>query len=168
MSMVYNRCQPAAKKVAVALESLIRSQFPRDNLYVVGFSWVAREYKPDDLVEMGRFDNSTGSNMAHGLMLARQLLARHHGVNKQIIMITDGGPTMWFEDGEWKLNYPPNAYAEQQTLLEAQRCTRERITIKTCMLKDDRCMRAFVNHLSAINTGLPFNAVKTNMAEYLH
>src|SRR6266487_4393453 len=47
MSMVYNSCQPAAKKVAVALESLIRSQFPRDNLYVVGFSYVAREFKPN-------------------------------------------------------------------------------------------------------------------------
>jgi len=167
MSMVYNGCQPAAKKVAVALESLIRSQFPRDNLYVVGFSWVAREYKPDELVEMGRFDNSTGTNMAHGLMLARQLLARHHGVNKQIIMITDGGPTMWFEDGEWKFNYPPNAYAEQQTLLEAQRCTRERITINTFMLEDDRWMVAFVNQLSAINHGRTFYADKNNLGEYL-
>src|SRR5579884_1847584 len=77
MSMIYNGCQPAAKKVAVALESLIRSQFPRDNLYIVGFSFLAREYKPEELVEMGRYDNSTGTNMAHGLMLARQLLARH-------------------------------------------------------------------------------------------
>src|SRR3989440_3913438 len=59
MSMIYNGCQPAAKKVAVALESLIRSQFPRDNLYVVGFSFVAREYKPQELVEISRFDNDT-------------------------------------------------------------------------------------------------------------
>ena len=167
MSMVYNGCQPAAKKVAVALESLIRSQFPRDNLHVVGFSWVAREYKPEELVEMGRFDNSTGTNMAHGLMLARQLLARHHGVNKQIIMITDGGPTMWFEDGEWQFGYPPNALAEQQTLLEAQRCTRERITINTFMLEDDRWMVAFVNQLSAINHGRTFYADKNNLGEYL-
>jgi uncharacterized protein with von Willebrand factor type A (vWA) domain len=167
MSMVYNGCQPAAKKVAVALESLIRSQFPRDNLYIVGFSWVAREYKPDELVEMGRFDNSTGTNMAHGLMLARQLLARQHGVNKQIIMITDGGPTMWFEDGEWQFGYPPNALAEQQTLLEAQRCTRERITINTFMLEDDRWMVAFVNQLSAINHGRTFYADKNNLGEYL-
>ncbi|HKV01165.1 MAG TPA: VWA domain-containing protein, partial [Ktedonobacteraceae bacterium] len=167
MSMVYNGCQPAAKKVAVALESLIRSQFPRDNLYVVGFSWVAREYKPDELVEMGRYDNSTGTNMAHGLMLARQLLARQHGVNKQIIMITDGGPTMWFEDGEWQFGYPPNPYAEQQTLLEVQRCTRERITINTFMLEDDRWMVAFVNQLSAINHGRTFYADKNNLGEYL-
>jgi uncharacterized protein with von Willebrand factor type A (vWA) domain len=167
MSMVYNGCQPAAKKVAVALESLIRSQFPRDNLYVVGFSFVAREYKPEELVEMGRYDNSTGTNMAHGFMLARQLLARHHGVNKQIIMITDGGPTVWFEDGEWQFGYPPNPFAEQQTLLEVQRCTRERITINTFMLEDDRWMVAFVNQLSSINHGRTFYADKNNLGEYL-
>src|SRR5713226_3679910 len=167
MSMIYNGCQPAAKKVAVALESLIRSQFPRDNLYVVGFSFVAREYKPEELVEMGRYDNSTGTNMAHGFMLARQLLARHHGVNKQIIMITDGGPTVWFEGGEWQFFYPPNPYAEQQTLLEVQRCTREGITINTFMLEDDRWMVAFVNQLSKINNGRTFYADKNNLGEYL-
>jgi uncharacterized protein with von Willebrand factor type A (vWA) domain len=167
MSMVYNGCQPAAKKVAVALESLIRSQFPRDNLHVVGFSFVAREYKPEELVEMGRYDNSTGTNMAHGLMLARQLLARHHGVNKQIIMITDGGPTVWFEEGEWHFDYPPNPFAEQQTLLEVQRCTREGITINTFMLEDDRWMVAFVNQLSSINHGRTFYADKDNLGEYL-
>jgi uncharacterized protein with von Willebrand factor type A (vWA) domain len=167
MSMVYNGCQPAAKKVAVALESLIRSQFPRDNLYVVGFSYVAREYKPEELVEMGRYDNSTGTNMAHAFMLARQLLSRHHGVNKQIILITDGGPTVWLEDGEWLFGYPPNPYAEQQTLLEVQRCTREGITINTFMLEDDRWMVAFVNQLSSVNHGRTFYADKYNLGEYL-
>ena len=167
MSMVYNGCQPAAKKVAVALESLIRSQFPRDNLYVVGFSFVAREYKPEELVEMGRYDNSTGTNMAHGLMLARQLLARHRGVNKQIIMITDGGPTVWLEDGEWQFGYPPNPFAEQQALLEAQRCTRDGITINTFMLEDDRWMVAFVNQMASINHGRTFYADKNNLGEYL-
>jgi uncharacterized protein with von Willebrand factor type A (vWA) domain len=167
MSMVYNGCQPAAKKVAVALESLIRSQFPRDNLYVVGFSFLAREYKPEELVEMGRYDNSTGTNMAHGLMLARQLLSRHRGVNKQIIMITDGGPTVWLEDGEWQFGYPPNPYAEQQALLEVQRCTRDGITINTFMLEDDRWMVAFVNQMASINHGRTFYADKNNLGEYL-
>ncbi len=167
MSMIYNGCQPAAKKVAVALESLIRSQFPRDNLHIVGFSYLAREYKSEELVEMSRFDNETGTNMAHGLMLARQLLGRHHGVNKQIILITDGGPTYWHEDGEWHFGYPPNAYAEQQTLLEAQRCTREGITINTFMLGEDRWMIAFINQLAEINRGRTFYADKNNLGEYL-
>src|SRR3984893_490975 len=167
MSMIYNGCQPAAKKVAVALESLIRSQFPRDNLYIVGFSRIAREYKPDELIEMSRLDNSQGTNMAHGLMLSRQLLARSRSVNKQIIMITDGGPTVWYEDGEWLFNWPYNHLAEQQTLLEVQRCTREGITINTFMLEDDSWMIAFVNQMAQINHGRTFYADKNNLGEYL-
>jgi len=166
LSMVYNGCQQAAKKVAVALESLIRSQFPRDNLYIVGFSAVAREYKPDELIEMSRYDNERGTNMAHGLMLSRQLLARQHGVNKQIIMITDGGPTVWYEDGGWQFAFP-SPYAEQQTLLEAKRCTREGITINTFMLYDDTWMIAFVNQMAQVNRGRTFYADKDNLGEYL-
>lgn len=166
LSMIYNDCQPAAKKVAVALESLIRSQFPRDNLYVVGFSHIAREYKPEELIEMSRYDNDRGTNMVHGLMLARKLLGRHRGVNKQIIMITDGGPTVWYEDGEWQFMYP-SPWAEQQTLLEAQRCTRDGITINTFMLYDDQFMVAFVNQLAEINHGRMFYADKDNLGEYL-
>ena len=167
MSMVYNGCQPAAKKVAVALESLIRSQFPRDNLYIVGFSRIAQEFKPNELIEMSTLDNQQGTNMAHGLMLSRQLLARHRGVNKQIIMITDGGPTVWYEDGEWRFNWPYNHLAEQQTLLEVKRCTRESIIINTFMLEDDNWMIAFVNQMSQINRGRTFYADKNNLGEYL-
>jgi uncharacterized protein with von Willebrand factor type A (vWA) domain len=167
LSMVYNGCQPAAKKVAVALESLIRSQFPRDNLYIVGFSRIAQEFKPNELIEMSTLDNQQGTNMAHGLMLSRQLLARHRGVNKQIIMITDGGPTVWYEDGEWLFNWPYNHLAEQQTLLEVKRCTREGITINTFMLEDDNWMIAFVNQMSQINNGRTFYADKNNLGEYL-
>ena len=166
LSMIYNGCQPAAKKVAVALESLIRSQFPRDNLYIVGFSRMGREYKPNELIELSMADNDRGTNMAHGLMLSRKLLARSRGVNKQIIMITDGGPTVWYEDGEWQFQYP-SPYAEQQTLLEAQRCTREGITINTFMLYDDEWMVAFVDQLTEINKGRMFYADKDNLGEYL-
>ncbi len=166
LSMIYNGCQPAAKKVAVALESLIRSQFPRDNLYIVGFSRMGREYKPNELIELSMADNDRGTNMAHGLMLSRKLLARSRGVNKQIIMITDGGPTVWYEDGEWQFQYP-SPYAEQQTLLEVQRCTREGITINTFMLYDDDWMVAFVDQLTEINKGRMFYADKDNLGEYL-
>jgi uncharacterized protein with von Willebrand factor type A (vWA) domain len=168
LSMVYNGCQQAAKKVAVALESLIRSQFPRDNLYIVGFSALAREYKPNELVELSRYDNDRGTNMAHGLLLARRLLSRHRGVNKQVIMITDGGPTVWYEEalGGWQFAYP-SPWAEKQTLLEVQRCTREGITINTFMLYDDQWMVAFVNQMAEINHGRTFYADKDNLGEYL-
>jgi uncharacterized protein with von Willebrand factor type A (vWA) domain len=166
-SMIYNGCHIAAKKVAVALESLIRSQFPRDHLFIVGFSFVAHEFKPQELIELSASDNSTGTNLAHGLMLARQLLARQHGVNKQIILITDGGPTVWYEDNEWQFDYPPNPYAEQQSLLEVQRCTRDGITINTFMLENNPWMVSFVNQLSSINHGRTFYADRNNLGEYL-
>ena len=87
----------AAKKVAMALHSLISMQFPRDFLGIVGFSEVAREIKPEQLPEVS-WDFVYGTNMQHGFLLSRQMLARQTGT-KQIIMITDGEPTAHFEPG---------------------------------------------------------------------
>src|SRR5437763_2244835 len=81
----------AAKTLAMALPSLISSQFPRDFLGIVGFSEVARELKPEQLPEVS-WDFVYGTNMQHAFVLSRRMLARQTGT-KQIIMITDGEPT---------------------------------------------------------------------------
>jgi len=167
MSMVYNYCYQAAKRVAVALESLIRGQFPRDKLSIVTFSRIARQRKPEELVELGSYDHEQGTNMAHGLMLARQLLEKQKGTNRQIILITDGGPTMSYEEGEWWFGMPPNIAAEQQTLREVQRCTRDGIVINTFMLDRDRWMIQFVNEMAQINGGRTFFATPENLGEYI-
>ncbi|MGH7746036.1 MAG: VWA domain-containing protein, partial [Candidatus Dormibacteria bacterium] len=73
----------AAKKVALALDSLIRSQYPRDTLHVIGFSDLAREISPSALPHLSVNEYVYGTNMQHGLMLARHLLARDPGENKQ-------------------------------------------------------------------------------------
>lgn len=80
-----------AKKVAMALHSLMSTQFPRDYLGIVGFSEVARELTPRQLPEVS-WDFVYGTNMQHGFMLARKMLSRQSGT-KQIIMVTDGEPT---------------------------------------------------------------------------
>ena len=80
-----------AKKVAMALHSLMSTQFPRDYLGIVGFSEVARPIEPHELPEVS-WDFVYGTNMQHAFMLSRQLLGRQSGT-KQIIMITDGEPT---------------------------------------------------------------------------
>ena len=80
-----------AKKVAMALHSLISMQYPRDYLGIVGFSEVARILTAEQLPEVS-WDFVYGTNMQHGFQLARQLLSRQSGT-KQIIMITDGEPT---------------------------------------------------------------------------
>jgi uncharacterized protein with von Willebrand factor type A (vWA) domain len=169
LSMIYSRANEAAKKVAVALEALIRGQFPRDNLYVIGFSRVAREFKRDELVNISQFDHAQGTNIVHGLMLARQLLSRHKGGNKQIILVTDGGPTMmWDKDLEdWLFTYPYTQPAELQTLLEAQRCTRENITINTFMLVRDASLVEFVRDMSQINKGRAFFTEPEDLGRYL-
>ncbi|HEY7354912.1 MAG TPA: VWA domain-containing protein [Ktedonobacterales bacterium] len=167
MSMVYNYCYQAAKRVAVALESLIRGQFPRDKLSIVTFAKIARQRKPEELVMLGHYDHEQGTNMAHGLMLARQLLEKQKGTNRQIIMITDGGPTMSYEDGEWWFGMPPNFAAEQQTLREVQRCTRDGIVINTFMLDRDPWMIQFVNEMAQINGGRTFFATPENLGEYI-
>src|SRR5215208_7891484 len=93
----------AAKKVAMALHSLISSQFPRDYLGIVTFSKVARVLTPQQLPEVS-WDFVYGTNMQHAFLLSRQLLARQSGT-KQIIMITDGEPTAHIEaDGHVSFN----------------------------------------------------------------
>ena len=167
MSMVYNYCYQAAKRVAIALESLIRGQFPRDKLSIVTFAKVARQRRPEELVTLGTYDHEQGTNMAHGLILARELLEKQKGTNRQIILITDGGPTMSYEDGDWWFGMPPNFAAEQQTLREVQRCTRDNIVINTFMLARDPWMIQFVNQMAQINGGSTFFATPENLGEYI-
>jgi uncharacterized protein with von Willebrand factor type A (vWA) domain len=170
LSMIYSQANVAAKKVAVALEALIRGQFPRDNLSVVGFSRTAREFKRDELVEISEVDHNQGTNMVHGLMLARHLLARHKSSNKQIIMVTDGSPTvMWNKPAnEWEFVFPWGLeLAEMQTLLEVQRCTRENIRINTFMLVRDPDLIAFVRKMSEINKGRAFFTTPEDLGRYL-
>jgi uncharacterized protein with von Willebrand factor type A (vWA) domain len=170
-SMLINDLWQPAKKVAVALESLIRGQFPRDNLYLVGFSNRAHEYKAEELMQIGGLDRVQGTNMVHGLMLARQLLGRTHVQNKQIIMVTDGGPTMWNQNGDWVFDWPPPDIALMQTLREVHRATREGITLNVLMLESDdpylRTFEHFVNQMAGINKGRAFFVRPEDLGEYV-
>ncbi|MGH7855729.1 MAG: VWA domain-containing protein, partial [Candidatus Binatia bacterium] len=82
----------AAKKVALALHALISSQFPRDRLFLIGFSDYARRITPEELPNLG-WEEVYGTNMQHALLLARRLLGQHRGASRQILMVTDGEPT---------------------------------------------------------------------------
>jgi uncharacterized protein with von Willebrand factor type A (vWA) domain len=166
-SMLMNDLWLPAKKVAIALESLIRGQFPRDSLHLVGFSSMAREYTAEELTEVSEWDNIQGTNMVHGLMLARTLLARSRGVNKQILMITDGGPTVWHEHGRWRFQWPPHEDAEWQTLREVRRCAKENITVNVFMLSDEPYLKHFVNQMATVNKGRAFYVSPDNLGEYI-
>lgn len=167
-SMILRNCWAAAKKVALALNHLITSQYPRDNLYIIGFSDRARELKPEGLNNVTWSEYVYGTNMQHGFMMARKLLARHKGGNKQIIMITDGEPTAHIEDdGQPYFNYPPTPRTISETLKEVQRCTRDQIVINTFMLERSRYLASFIEQMTKINKGRAFYASPENLGEYI-
>jgi uncharacterized protein with von Willebrand factor type A (vWA) domain len=157
----------AAKKVAMALHSLISTQFPRDYLGLVGFSEVAREIRPQDLPEVS-WDFVYGTNMQHGFQISRRLLGRQTGT-KQIIMITDGEPTAHFEPGmpEPFFNYPPVRETVDATLREVVRCTRDGIRINTFMLDPNGHLRTFVEKLTRLNKGRAFFTSPDTLGDYV-
>jgi uncharacterized protein with von Willebrand factor type A (vWA) domain len=161
----------AAKKVAMALHTLISTRFPRDFLGLVGFSEVAREIKAEELPAVS-WDFVYGTNMQHGLLLSRRMLAHRPGT-KQIIMITDGEPTAHLVpqaggDGyEVSFNYPPVPETVRATLSEVLRCTRAGITINTFMIDADRSLQGFVEQMTRLNKGRAFFTTPETLADYV-
>ena len=156
----------AAKKVAMALHSLISSQYPRDFLGIVGFSEVARELKPEQLPEVS-WDFVYGTNMQHAFQISRRLLGRQSGT-KQIIMITDGEPTAHImSNGEPFFNYPPVRETVDATLAEVNKCTRDGITINTFMLDATSYLRDFIEKLTKLNRGRAFFTTPETLGDYV-
>ena len=91
-------------------------------------------------------------------MLARRILGRQRGGDRQIVVITDGEPTAHFENGQVEFSYPPTRRTIQETLREVQRCTREGITINTFMLERSRALAEFVALVTRLNRGRAFYA----------
>ncbi len=166
-SMLLRGCFLAAKKVAVALDTLIRTQFPHDDLSVIGFAYYARELRSESLAELTWHGYEYGTNLQHGLMLARQILARQRGGTRQIVVITDGEPTAHFENGQVEFSYPPTRRTIQETLREVQRCTRDGITINTFMLERSRALAEFVALITRMNRGRAFYATPEHLGEYV-
>jgi uncharacterized protein with von Willebrand factor type A (vWA) domain len=166
-SMLLRGCFVAAKKVAVALDTLIRTQFPHDDLTVIGFAYYARELRPEALAELTWHGYEYGTNLQHGLMLARRILARQRGADRQIVVITDGEPTAHFENGQVEFSYPPTRRTIQETLREVQRCTRDGIVINTFMLERSRALAEFVALMTRMNRGRAFYATPERLGEYV-
>ena len=154
-SMLLRGCYLAAKRVAIALDTLIRTQYPRDHLSIVGFAYYARELRPEALAELGWNTYEYGTNLQHGLLLARRILARHHAANREIVVITDGEPTAHFENGQVEFSYPPTRRTIQETLREVVRCTKDGITINTFMLERSPALTDFVGLVTELNRAAP-------------
>ncbi len=168
-SMIYRGCFLAAKKVALALHSLIKTQFPRDQLHLVTFSLYAREIQPEQLTSLKWSEWEYGTNLQDGLMHARKLLSRQHSGTRQIIVITDGEPTAYWEPGGAQpvFSYPPTPRTLEQTLLEVGRCTRDGIRINTFMLERSYGLMRFVDDITRINRGRAFFADPEHLGDYI-
>ena len=166
-SMALRGSFQSAKKVAMALHHLISSVYPRDNLYVLGFSAYAKEIKAHNLPYLQYDDYLLGTNMEHALILAEKLLAKHQQGTRQIIMITDGEPTAHLENGRPVFAYPATPTTIGKTLRAVRNCTTKNITINTFMLDKSYYLKAFVEQMTKINGGRIFYAEPQNLGEYI-
>jgi uncharacterized protein with von Willebrand factor type A (vWA) domain len=157
-SMRYDGQYVNVKRMALALEGLIRSEYPGDYLQMVEMFSFAKLCPPGKvgellpkpvtiydpvvrlMVDMSREDVSEVlipphfTNIQHGLQMARQLLAVQDTPNRQIILITDGLPTAHFKGTELFLLYPPHPLTEEATLREGKLCQRDGITINVFLV----------------------------------
>ncbi|MFC2034443.1 VWA domain-containing protein [Chloroflexota bacterium] len=157
----------AAKRVVIALDSLIRSWFPKDSLYVVGFSSYARQMKKEELAYINWDEFDPYTNMQHGLYISSKLLAKERSTNKQIILISDGEPTAHVEGGNIYFQYPPSLQTLQLTLKEVQNCTRQGIVINTFMLESNYYLNSYMTKMARLNKGRIFFTSADNLGQYL-
>jgi len=163
---------PAAKRVALALDHLIRSRYPRDDFFVVGFSTRARELNIRQLPLASWDMGDPFTNLQEGLLLAERLIARSPSPSPQLLLITDGQPTAYFSKGQLRVEWPsgfggvsPRAVAE--TLRSVRRLTRRGITINTFMLDDSPELVGFVERMTEINRGRAFFTSPGQLGSFL-
>ena len=171
-SMVGSGAFREAKRVALALNTLIRSRYPRDYLELVVFSYFATELKPERLLQSDWVRYGGGTNIQEGLRRARDLLRKHKSMNRQIILITDAHPTTYTSTsgeyiGGWAYGWAGRTQAIEETLKEVRRCTQNGITINTFMMARDPSLTAFAKLMSQINKGRAFFATPGRLGHYI-
>ena len=156
-----------AKRVALALSHLIRTQYPGDSLRCVLFHDSAEELRISELarVQVGPYYTNTRD----GLILAQRLLAQEKKDMKQIVMITDGKPSaLTLEDGRiYKNAFGLDPLVISQTLEEVSRCKRQGILINTFMLASDYGLVQFVQKITEMCRGKAYFTTPYNLGEYL-
>ncbi|HLF07855.1 MAG TPA: VWA domain-containing protein [Dehalococcoidia bacterium] len=172
-SMVGTGAFREGKKVAFALNSLIKAQFPKDALFLVVFSYYARELDPLRLLQSDWVEYGGGTNIQEGLQTARKILRGNRADTKQIILITDGYPTTFTEErregwsGSFRSPGRRTGQAVEETLKEVKRCTQDDITINTFMMARDSVLVDFVHEMMRMNRGRAFFARPGQLGSYL-
>jgi Ca-activated chloride channel family protein len=156
-----------AKRVAMALAHLIRTQFPGDTLNLVLFHDTAEEIPVSQLSRVKVGPHYT--NTREGLRMAQRILARQNKDMKQIVMITDGKPSaLTLPDGRiYKNAFGLDPLVISETLEEVARCKRSNIMINTFMLASDFSLMQFVQQVSAMCRGKAYFTTPQNLGNYL-
>jgi len=156
-----------AKRVALALAHLIRTQFPGDSLHLVLFHDSAEEMPLSQLarVQVGPYYTNT----REGLRLAQRILSRQKKDMRQIVMITDGKPSaLTLEDGRiYKNAFGLDPLVVSQTLAEVAKCRRSGILVNTFMLATDYSLVHFVQKVTEICRGKAYFTTPYNLGQYL-
>jgi Ca-activated chloride channel family protein len=156
-----------AKKVAMALSHLIRTQYPGDSLSLVLFHDSAEEIPLSQLarVKVGPYYTNT----REGLRLAQRILQRQRKDMKQIVMITDGKPSaLTLEDGRiYKNAFGLDPLVVSQTLEEVSKCKRAGVLINTFMLASDYGLVQFVQKVSEMCRGKAYFTTPYTLGQYL-
>jgi uncharacterized protein with von Willebrand factor type A (vWA) domain len=156
-----------AKTTALALHSLVTTKYPQDAIEIIGFSDYARVMSPTALVDHD-WDRVQGTNLQHGLMLARRHLDKHRGAEPVILVITDGEPTAHLAaDGFADFAWPPTRETIAATLAEVERCTRRGATINVFMLDDDPRLVDFMQEVARRNGGRVFQPKRGALGEFV-
>ncbi|OGE24150.1 MAG: hypothetical protein A3J42_08995 [Candidatus Dadabacteria bacterium RIFCSPHIGHO2_12_FULL_53_21] len=171
-SMSFQGRFPAAKRVALALDHLIRTKYPKDDLHIIGFSTGARKLKTRDLAVTTWDSNDPFTNIQEALSVAARTISGSRNTNKQIILITDGQPTAYYLDGYLQVELPMffgglSPRATFETLKEVKRVTGMGIRINTFMLDDSPSLRRFVDEMTRINKGRAFFTTPEHLGKYL-
>ncbi|HXN17745.1 MAG TPA: VWA domain-containing protein [Candidatus Binatus sp.] len=156
-----------AKRVALALSHLIRTQYPGDSLHCVLFHDSAEEIPLGKLarVQVGPYHTNT----REGLRLAQRILSRQKKDMRQIIMITDGKPSaLTLEDGRiYKNAFGLDPLVVTQTLEEVAKCKRAGILINTFMLASDYSLVHFVQKITELCRGKAYFTTPYTLGQYL-
>ena len=156
-----------AKKVALAMSHLIRTQYPGDSLKVVLFHDDAEELPLAKLAttRVGPYHTNT----AEGLRLSRRLLQAQRKEMKQIVMVTDGKPTACFVANRrlYKNSMGGDPLVMAETFKEVQACRKAGIMINTFMLASDYYLVDFVKQMSAMTNGKAYFANPGNLSQFV-
>jgi len=188
-----------AKKMALALDAMIRSHYPEDSISFIGFATFARRLHLSQVITLGPEPITFGgggvrmnidmskvddpardlahvpryfTNIQKGLEMARLRLIAETGLNKEIILITDGAPTAYFEKQSLVLHYPPGEKGYKATLREVRACADEGIALNAFLLGSDFDTGfygedEFVSRMMRIAKGKLFHPQPGSLTEYV-